>query len=267
MNEFLDEHRVVVKRSLTALFVVLVLGAVFLAALTLATLKEYSYIGDDVPNYNTISVEGTGEVFLKPDVAEFTFSVNREAATVADAQSQVSERIDEVLEGLDEFDIEEKDIKTVNYNAYPRYEYRDMRLSFPSQSERVLVGYEVNQTISVKVRDLDRMNDIVQTLGDLNVDNLSGPNLTVDDEDAAIAEAREKAIEEARNEARSIARALGVSLGDVVGYGEWGNPQPSFYRGGAAMEDAAMEIKEQSVAIPVGENKITIQVNVTYEIK
>lgn len=274
MNEFLNENKTVIRKSLNAIFLVLILGAVFLAALSISALKEYTYIGRDVPAYNTISVEGEGESFMAPDTALFTFSVTREAGNVSEAQTQVSERIDEVLTGLGVFNIDEKDIKTVNYNAYPRYEYGvqpviaelGVATSFPRSNQRQLVGYEVSQTISVKVRDISKLSEVVQRLGELNVDNLNGPNLTIDDEDELIADARDAAIADAEEKAKSIAKALGVRLVRVVNFSEWGGPSYG-YGGEFALAREESFDSAPKVEIPTGENKATVTVNISYEIK
>lgn len=264
-----------VKKVFRALTALLFIGSIVLTIVGLSALKQYTYIGRDVPAYNIISVQGEGEAFMAPDTATFTFGVTREAATVAEAQAHVSERIEEVLAGLESFNIEEKDIRTESYNAYPRYEFQEREFIaqttiFPGpprgDSERVLVGYEVSQRISVKVRDLDQLSGVVQKLGELNVDNLNGPNLTIDDEDALVAEAREKAIEDARGKARDIARELGVKIVRVVGFGEYGGGSNYGYGGDFARAES-LDGAVTKVEIPAGENKSVVNVTVTYEIK
>jgi len=262
MNEYSNE----IKKSLRALTALLFIGSILFTVLILSELKEYTYIGRDVPAYNTISVQGEGEAFQAPDVATFNFSVTREASSVAQAQTEVSERISEILDGLGEFQIEEKDIKTLSYNAYPRYDFLEticpLGLNCP-RGERVLAGYTVTQTISVKIRDLEKLSDVVQKLGELNVDNLNGPNLSIDDEDALIAEAREMAIEDAEEKARQIAKDLDVRIVRVTGFSE-GGP----YGFGGDFDIARSEaLGAPKVDIPIGENRAVIQVNVTYEIK
>lgn len=131
-----------------------------------------------------------------------------------------------------------------------------------------IVGYDVSQTVEVKVRDTAKAGDTLAALGTIGVQNISGPNFMVDDEDAAKAEARGKAIEEARTKAKLLAKQLGVRLGKVVSYSEngAGYPQPMMYSAVAkgGMMDAS---RESAPTLPTGENKTSVTVSVTYEIR
>src|SRR3990167_705420 len=105
------------------LVLVLLIFAIFLAVKTINMIKEYKFIGGGVPTANTIIVFGEGEVFAVPDIAEFSFSVAEEKKTVKDAQETAAKKINTIIAFLDENGIEEKDIKTINYSVYPRYEF------------------------------------------------------------------------------------------------------------------------------------------------
>lgn len=129
-----------------------------------------------------------------------------------------------------------------------------------------IVGYDVSQTVEVKVRDTAKAGEVLAALGSEGVQNISGPEFTVDDEDKVKAEAREKAIAEARTKAKKLASELGVRLGHVVSYSEGGNyPQPMYAMGGKAL---SMDARVESVpTLPTGENKTSVTVMVTYEIR
>ncbi len=247
--------------------------AVFLIVLTISALKEYRFIGTGVPASNTISISGQGEVFAVPDMGEFSVTVREDADTVAEAQEAATEKINAVLAYLDEAGVEEKDIKTVSYNVNPKYEWIQERCveGICPGGKQNLVGFEVYQMVSVKVRDTKKAGELLSGVGSRGASEVSGLSFTIDDEDELRAEAREMAIAEAQEKAEMLASELGVTLVRVVGfYEESGGYPPPMYaygRGGetmALMNDAKVESAPE---LPAGENKITSSVQITFEIR
>ncbi len=241
----------------------------FLIVQTVGVVKSYRYIGGENVPSNVITVSGEGEVFAPADIASFTFSVQTNASTVALAQEMATEAIDSALTKLKDLGIEDRDIKTLDYSVYPKYEYdqvicTDFRC--PPSSQR-LVGYEVNQTISVKVRNVEKAGNILGSLGDTGVTNVSGLSFTIDDEDALNREARKMAIEDAREKAEELAKDLGVRLVRIISFSEGGNGYyPAVYRTEALGMGGGADAKAEP-QIPVGENKIISNVTITYEIR
>ena len=105
----------------------------------------------------------------------------------------------------------------------------------------------------------------MQGLGTLGVSELNGPNFAIDNENDLKAEARKKAIEDAKKKAEVLAKDLGVHLGDITGFSESGNYYPMpMYSKGMALDSAQAPI---SAELPKGQNTISSDVTVTYEIK
>ncbi|MES2953733.1 MAG: SIMPL domain-containing protein [Patescibacteria group bacterium] len=261
------------KRNLQYLSVVLVVLALFLGVKTLAGWQDYW--GSSIePKGPTITVEGKGEVFATPDIAQFTFGVETKAKTVADAQKEAREVANAALDYLKKSGIADKDIKTADYSFYPEYSYEQIKSSVcteyscPPSGKQVLVGYRVNQQFSVKVRTPDKAGEIVDGLGALKVTNVSGVNFTQDNDEELKRKARELAIADAREKAQALARDLGVRIVRVVSFSESG-----FYPSYAKLEYAADGRGGSAVAqvapteLPQGENKISSNVNITYEIR
>src|SRR5690606_31968226 len=124
---------------------------------------------------------------------------------------------DSALAALDERAIDERDVKTLSYNVSPRYEYPQPCYGMicpPTTSTPRIVGYDVSQTIEVRVRDTAKAGDVLEALGTIGVQHVSGPQFVVDDESEVKNEARAEAIEEARAKAKALAKNLGVRLGD-----------------------------------------------------
>ena len=263
MKQFLDEFA-----SNRALRIAAVAVLALLALFLLVKTWDAAFGRDMGDPYNTITVEGTGRSAMVPDTARITFTVTESATAVADAQEAATAKTDAALAALDGQGIEERDVKTLSYNVSPKYEYPQPcygGICPPTVSSPRIVGYDVSQTIEVKVRDTAKAGDVLAALGGLGVQNISGPEFVVDDESAVKSEAREEAVEEARAKAKELARSLGVHLGDVVSFSEMtGGPQPYYgYKGG--MMDAA--VAQSAPTLPVGENETEITVMITYEIR
>jgi len=256
----------------TALIAALAALALWGAVEAFSGIKEFSYIGAGVPATNVISVSGEGEVFAVPDIASFTVGVTEEAKTVSEAQDAATEKMNAIISYLKGEGVEDRDIKTINYNVYPRYEYSQTLCRdgyCPPSGDRTLAGFEVSQTLSVKVRDTEKAGGILSGVGERAATEVSGLSFTIDDEDALKAEARDKAIADAKTKAKTLTDSLGVKIVRVVGFYEndGGYPQPyyaeSFGRGG----DMAVTQSASVPSISTGENKIVSYVNVTYEIR
>lgn len=232
--------------------------------------------GDDRSNKteHTISFSGYGEVFAVPDIANIYFTISKEAKTVKEAQTMVTEVEQKVLAFLKDSKVLDKDIKTSNASFYPKYEYVYATKSLapctqygcpPERGKNVITGYTASESINVKIRNTDDVGKIVEGLGSLGVTELSGPNFSVDDEDGLKAEARKKAIDDAKMKAKALARDLGVRLGGIVSFTESDGYNPPVYYMKA--ENAADSAGTSAPALPKGENTISSNVTITYKIK
>lgn len=256
--------------------IVATLGVMLIVAIAGVAAQTLNLISYE-PNYTTINVEGVAEVTAVPDVGSFHFTVEAEAADVAAAQEESGEKINDIMAYLkSEGGVEEKDIKTTGYNAYPRYEYRRENCisEFGCESERVLVGYVVTQNVQVKVRDTEKAGALIGGVGSRGATNMSSLSFEVDDIEVLKEEARLLATADAKEKAERLAKELEVRLGDVISFsdGSNGGGYPVPYDTRAVMMDAYggdMAVEEAAFApeISVGEDTITARVTITYQIK
>lgn len=239
----------------------LVLLIILLGALSLQSLKnaKYAGTGGDIPN--TLTFTGEAEVRIEPDMARVSFSVEEEADDANDAQEVVNEKIANMLDALEDLNISDKDIKTTYFNTNPRYDW--------NEGERILRGYVVTQGIEVIIRDVDSTNEVLGMLVEQGATNLSGPYFEIDDEEAYERVARKQAIKAAREKAEELAEDLGVRLVRIVSFNEGGNgyyPVPYAAMGESLSYDSVATNKSVP-EIPTGENVITSNVTITYEIR
>lgn len=216
-----------------------------------------------------ISVSGEGEVVAVPDTGQFTFAVTAEGEDAATAQEASAEAMNEVIDYLSDAGVAEADIKTTNYRLNPQYRYEERICtgnSYCPPGERVLDGFEVSQSVEVKVRDTDEAGNLISGVGERGATNISGLTFTVDEPDELLAEARAEAIENARTKATALAEQLGMRVVRVTGFSEnrGGYPQPY----GMGGDEMAMDVAERSApSVPTGENTFTSNVNVSFEIR
>jgi uncharacterized protein YggE len=264
--EIPNEYKKNLYYAILALAVVLVLnfGAKFLSEI-----KNIN--SGNVDQDKTIVISGQGEVSAVPDIASISFTIRKESKTVKEAQTQIAETKNKVLEVLKANNVEDKDIKTTNSSFNPKYEYQYREIMCVSApciqpaGKSVLVGYETYENITVKIRDVDNAGKLIQELGKAGLNDLSGPNFSIENEDSLKEEARREAIKDARSKALVLAKDLGVRLGKVVSFSENGNypPQPMM----SYAKDTALTSSAPVMELSVGENTIYSNVTVVYEIK
>jgi uncharacterized protein len=257
------------KNMRLGILILVSIASVFLFAMTINEIKQLGSAADSIPSH-TITVSGEGEVFAVATMATFTYSVVEDANTVAEAQTKATTKSNAIIDYLKNNAIAEKDIKTVAYNVYPKYEYTQpaCRAGICPPGRQAITGYEVNQTVEVKVRDTQRAGDLLTGVGGRGASNISGIHFTIDDDDVLIQQAREKAIADARENAKVLTKSLGVRLGKVVTFSENGGGYPPMPYAKTMMVDGRGGA-EAAVApdLPQGENRIVSYVTVTYEIR
>lgn len=207
---------------------------------------------------DTIAVSGTGTVLVKPDIAVADIAISVEGATAKAAQDQANVKSKSVVDYLKKSDVKEADIKTSGYNIYPQYDYAN-------GSSRIR-GYQVTQSLTVKIRDMDEANTILDGVVSAGANQVNGLRFEVDKPDKVKAEARKKAIADANTKAEELRDDLGIQLGKIVSFSESGDYVPPIIYGrggGVTKADSAVSAPE----IPSGENEVTVNVTITYQIK
>jgi uncharacterized protein YggE len=267
-----------------AVLALLVFGMLFLIVESVSAVKGWRYIGAGLNATNVVSVSGHGEVLAVPDIATFSFSVVSDKATVADAQADATAKANAITEYLKGAGVDEKDIQTSDYSVSPQYEYQNAVCPsavnplnggavssgtvYCPPGKQTLKGYEVRQTTTIKVRDTAKAGDLLTGVGSKGATEVSGLNFTFDDPEGVQTQARDKAIANAKEKADKLAKSLGVSLVRVVSYNESGG-YPIYYAKDMAygMGGATASQSAPAPEISTGQNKVTSDVTITYEIR
>ena len=153
----------------------------------------------------------------------------------------------------------------------PQYEYSQIVcIRYPCPTgEQKLKGYQVRQTTTVKVRDTAKAGELLTNVGAKGASEVSGLTFTFDKPELVQDQARNKAIADAKDKADTLAKQLGVTLVRVVSFNESGNyPGPIYYSKAMSMDAGGMGAPAPaSPEISIGQNKVTSNVTVTYEIR
>lgn len=240
----------------------------FLIVSTIKVIRETRFVGSRATPTNTITVSGKGEVNKSPDTAKVSFSVRSEKKVLKEAQDEVSGKIEKIKSELLAKGIEEKYIKTDSYTSYPQYNYttRPCYGGTCPPSTPTLRGYEVAHSITVSIKNLDSVESVLGILATNTVTDMSGPQFGFEDDKIIAREARDLAIIDARDEAEKLAKALDVKLVRVVSFNEnaGGYPMPLYAK---ADMGTAMNMNESTPEIPVGEQNVSSNVTIVYEIR
>ncbi len=214
---------------------------------------------------NTITVSETGTVYTKPDLVLASFSVVTEEKTVAKAMEENTKKMNDVISFIKEQGVEENDLKTTAFNISPRYEWHDSDIYYPS-GRRVLVSYEITQTLEVKIRDMSKIGTIIEGGTSVGANEVSNLQFTVDKQDEFKKQAREEAINKAKTKAEELAKELGFRLIRISNFSESTDLPYYVNLKESALGMGGGEAVPATPQIETGENKIEVTVSITYEI-
>lgn len=216
---------------------------------------------EEIP-FPRIMVNGEGSVDIAPDMAILTLTVTREADTAQEALKAGSASMNDVLEAMLAEGIARRDLQTSSFSIQPRYTHPVSRSSGDTTAPRI-EGYTVRNSLTVRVRDISLVGNILDKSVALGVNEGGNISFTNDDPSAAITEARIKAMENAASKAQTLATAAGVKVGKILEISEQSySPRPSPM--GRMQLSAA---SSDGVPVAAGENTYSVTVNVNYAIE
>jgi uncharacterized protein YggE len=239
------------------------LAAIALAAIALAAfVAPAPAVAQSAPLLQPIAgtrldVSATGEVTRVPDVAIISAGVVTRAPTASAAIEENAARMERVRAALRRAGIADRDIQTSSINLSPDYRYNENQ---PPQ----LVGYTASNSLSIRFRDIRSTGRILDALVAQGANQIHGPNLTIDEPEQALDEARTRAVAKGRARAELYARALGMRVVRLLSVSESGGyavPPPM---------PVAMAVAERGAAdtaIEPGEQKVQVSLAMSFELR
>lgn len=204
------------------------------------------------------TVTGVGTVSVKPDIATVNVGVQATGTTVKEVQDNLNKNINAVSIAVKKLGVDEKDIKTSNYNMYPDYDY--------TGSRQKIVGYQASSNLTIKVRDIEKANSVVDAATAAGANTVGGISFDVDDKTKAEDEARKLAVADAKTKAELAAKTAGFTLGKIINYQEstGGNRIYPMY---AKADSLAVPGGGAPTELETGSTDIQLTVTLSYEVK
>ena len=204
-----------------------------------------------------LDVSAEGRTTRIPDIATIRAGVVTQGPDAAGALADNARRMTAMLDALKRAGVEPRDIRTANVSLSPQYRYAD-------NQPPAITGYQATNTVSIRFRDVGKSGAILDTLVRQGANQIDGPNLSIDQPEAALDEARADAVKRARARAELYARAAGMTVSRIVsiaenGQNDGGTPPPIMF---------ARSMKaEASTPIASGETDVSVTLSVRFLLK
>ncbi len=206
----------------------------------------------------TVSVQGEGKSSLIPNIYTFSITANEKGKTTKEVNEALAKKINAAQVILENNKIDKKEIQSQNVDISENRVYEN--------SNSKIDGYRGTHTLSIKVRDMDNAGKIIDALTSIDGLLVNGGNYTNDDTTSTLEVARKLAFENAKTKAEELAKLAGMKIGKPVSINEtvmgWYNPPIYYARNMAMAEDSVA-----GTSINPGEQELTVQVNIVFEIK
>ncbi len=206
-------------------------------------------------------VEGTGKVYVTPDIAKVTVGITQSGSSLTSVQNAVNKSSQNLVNQLKNQGIAESDIKTTSYNIYPQYDY--------TSPTRQITGYEVSTNYEVTVRDFNKVNGVLGTATAAGANVVGNVSFDLSDnlKKQKTQEAMTSAVTEAKDKADELAKAAGITLGKVINVSETTN-QPNIIPMNAELGvGGGVTPATTTPSVQSGQTEIDVTVSVSYDIR
>ena len=220
------------------------------AAVTLLFAPARAQTPADFPS--AISVTGEATVSVPPDLAQVDAGVSSDAKTAREASEANSAAMGKVLSALKGAGIEQKDYQTSRLSLQAQYPPN-------RQGPSPVTGYRASNRVTIRVRDVAKVANVIDTLVGAGANDIGGINFMVSHASKLLDDARTQAVADARRKAEIYAKAAGVTLGAPLNISEAGSPGPVFR--------AKMTAEMAAAPVAQGEETLSVTVNVSWAIK
>ena len=205
----------------------------------------------------TLSINGTGVVYLSPDMATINLGVMTEGSDVKAATAESSAVIEKIKQVLEEYGVDPADVQTTNFSVYPMNDYG-------IELESTSLRYRVDNSVNVTLRELDKLGEVLDAVIVAGANSIYGIQFGLIDPEEAYTQAMQAAVENAQQRAEALALAASGELGEIqtlsTYYGSWGVPVMHLAADRARPEGGG----GSDVPVSTGALEIRVEVNVIY---
>ncbi len=231
------------------------------AALTLLALTVPS-VGEAQTTPTAQAISGTrlelqarGESRVVPDIAIISAGVVTEAPDAATAMRDNAVRMARAMVALKKAGLADKDIQTQSISLSPQYRYVENK-------PPVITGYQASNQLSIRFRDISKSGDVLDVLVREGINQINGPNLTVDKPEAALDAARLSALKILQARANLYAKATGMTVKRIISISENAD-----YGGGPVPIMLQANMAEAKTSIAPGEQAMGVTVSAVFELQ
>jgi uncharacterized protein len=224
----------------------------------LALVAVFPVQAEEANMLRTLSISGHGEVRVVPDLAVVSVGVTTQGQSARDALDANTKAMKTLLETLKKAGIDDRDMATSNFSVGPRLDYGNNNGQPPK-----VVGYDVNNMLTLTIRKVDDLGELLDVAVSTGSNTINGISFSVSKPDGHLTQARQDAVADARRKAETYAAAGGFKLANIMSISEGATYQPPMpYMAKSARAESA-----DAVPIAQGEQALSVDVSITYEIK
>jgi len=206
-----------------------------------------------------LSVTADGESRQVPDVVRISAGVSNRAQDANTALAENSGKMNRVAAAIRAAGVAERDVQTARISIQPHYRY-------PRDGEPVFTGYQASNSVTVKLRDVARLGDLLDALVAGGANQIDGPYFEVDQPQAGYDRARLSALASARERAQQYAAALGLRVRRIVSVDEGGGFRQMQHNLRMAMAEPSPVILDAAPPVSPGETTLRARLSVVFEL-
>lgn len=238
------------KKIIVSICVLTMLGVTFLAGGNM--MPTQSYAVSEASDVRLVSVQGTGEVTVKPDMATINIGVQTKDLDAGKAQSDNAVKMDKINKAIKALGVKDDDLQTSQYNIYKNRNYND------TKEEEY---YVVSNTLTIRVMNIDKVGDIIDVASKAGANKINSIDFGVKNEAKYYQEALKNAMSSAKGKATTIMATFGKKPGLPYKVSE------ANYYGGVVRATYAMDmaVEKSSISTPIEAGDLTIRTNVSVE--
>ncbi len=219
---------------------------------------------DSKPAVPILTVTGTGNLAIAPDMAYVTFGVQTVAKSLPEAQHHNSHVMQKVIDRLSELHIDQARIQTSSFSVSPQFKLPPKRNGDAPPVTPEIIGYMVSNQVTVEVFNPDKIAAVIEQTLAAGANHFQGVQWALKDEQRAKLGAMKQAVVTAREKAATLSESLKLKLLRLISVSEGGHVARPMSHSSRSM--MAMDAGGGEPPIFGGEMKVEATVTLVYEI-
>jgi uncharacterized protein YggE len=207
----------------------------------------------------TLTVTGYGTAYGAPDVVQVGLGVDASDADILAAMNDVTNRMNAVMQALEASGVDVKDIRTDSFSVYQDYKYGQPAAD-PMQQQDAQPFYRVSTTVSVTVRQTDKIADLLAAAVNAGANVVNYIQFNIEDRTALESQARTLAVADARARAEELAGLMGLTVGEALQVTEGGSMNMPYYSMGGGGGGGGYAV---AAPPPISQGTLSVDMSVT----